>query len=114
MTVQTQVRPRGIQVQPRKIRGVKGFVFGLAALAAAGTGIGFGVSAIRSDAPSIVAPVSPENAALQRMQAESYLNPSSSAHLEAVKRYHQDAQSGIDGTSSTEAFKRMKDEAWSK
>jgi len=114
MTVQTQVRPRGIQVQPRRIRGVKGFVFGLAALAAAGTGIGFGVSAIRTDQPSIVAPVSPETAALQRIHAESYLNPSSNAQLEAVKRYHQDAQSGIEGSSSAEAFKRLKNEAWSK
>jgi hypothetical protein len=114
MTVQTEVRPRGIQVQSRKIRGVKGFVVGLAALAAAGTGIGFAVSAIRTEQPAIVAPVSPENAALQRMHAENYLNPSSSAQLEAVKRFHQDAQSAIDGSSSEGAFKRLKDEAWSK
>lgn len=111
MTVQTQVRPRGIQVQPRRIRGVKGFVFGLATLAAVGTGIGFTVSAIRSDQPSIVAPVSPETAALQRMHAESYLNPSSNEQLEAVKRYHQD---GVATTSTSDAFKRFKEEAWSK
>jgi hypothetical protein len=55
-TIQTQAQ-RGTFTQSSTVRGVKGFVIGFVALAAAATGVGFAVSG--TEAPStVIAPVS--------------------------------------------------------
>lgn len=113
MTVQTEVRPGGTQVQRRPIRGLRGFVVGMAAVVAAGTGIGIAVTITGNDRPAVVAPDSPETTSLKNMHAENYANPGSDEQLDALKRHHEDAQATSEG-SFGEALKRFKDEAWSK
>ena len=111
MTVQTQVRPAGIQVR-RPVRGLKAIVLGMTALAAAGAGIGIAVSVSGGERPAVTAPDGPESASLKQMHAENYLNPGSAEQLDALKRHHAEGQLPVPSFSDT--FKRFKDDAWSK
>jgi hypothetical protein len=75
-TIQTQANRGTFTPSSTRVRGVKGFVIGFAALAAAATGIGFAVSG--TEAPStVIAPV-------------SHANPTSEQR-DALKRMHEDA-----------------------
>lgn len=113
MTVQTQARPAGIGLERRPVRGLKGFVFGMAALAAAGLGVGIGFAVTSDDLPVIVAPDSSHITSLKNAHAENYTNPGSPEELAALQRHHEDA-AAISPGSPTEALRRMKDEAWTK
>ena len=113
MTVQTQVRPAGIKLERRKVRGLKAFVVGMAALATAGTGIGIGFAVTGNDAPAVIVPDSAQITSLKNAHAENYANPGSPEQLAAVERHHADGAATSPG-SPTEAVKRFKEEAWTK
>ena len=62
MTVQAQTPVFGTQ-ERSTVRGLKGWIVGIVALAAAGTGIGIAVSASSTEAPAtVIAPVMESNA----------------------------------------------------
>ena len=113
MTVQTQARPAGMQLERRKVRGLKGFVVGMAALAAAGSGIGIGFAVTGNDVPAVIAPDSTQITSLKNAHAENDANPGSPEQRAALQRHHEDAQVTSPG-SPTEAVKRFKEEAWTK
>ena len=113
MTVQTQARPAGIQLERRKVRGLKAFVVGAAALATAGMGIGIGFAVTGNDVPTVIAPDSARVTSLKNAHAENYANPGSPEQMAALQRHHEDAQLTSLG-SPTEALRRFKDDAWTK
>ena len=113
MTVQTQTRPPGMRVERRPVRGLKGFIFGLATLAAAGMGIGIGVAVTGSEAPTVVAPDSAQISSLKNLHGENYANPGSPEQQAALQRHHEDAQATSSGSYS-EAIQRFKDDASNK
>jgi hypothetical protein len=113
MTVQTQVRPAGTRTEKRPVRGIKGFVFGMAALAAAGMGVGIGFAVTDNELPTVIAPDSAQIRTLKNVHAENYTNPGSPEQLAALQRHHEDANATSVG-APTEAIKRFKAEAWSK
>jgi len=113
MTVQTQVRPAGIQLEQRRVRGLKAFVIGMAALAAAGMGIGVGFAVTGNDFPTVIAPDNAQIKSLKNAHAENYANPGSPEQRAAMQRHHEDAQLTSPG-SYTEAVKRFKEDASTK
>lgn len=113
MTVQTQARPAGIQLERRKVRGLKAFVVGAAALATAGMGIGIGFAVTGNDAPRVIAPDSAQITSLKNAHAENYANPGAPEQMAALQRHHEDAQVTSKG-SLTEALKRFKEDAWTR
>ncbi|MEX2554932.1 MAG: hypothetical protein WEB06_04815 [Actinomycetota bacterium] len=72
-TIQTQAH-RGTRIpSSTKVRGVKGFVIGFAALAAAATGIGIAVSGTSEPPATVVAPVGDTNPAAEQREATKRL-----------------------------------------
>ena len=73
-TMQTQAHRGTYNPTSTKVRGVKGFVIGLVALAAAATGIGFAVSGADDAPATVIAPVgnvdtnAEQRAALERIE----------------------------------------------
>lgn len=68
-TIQTQANRGTFTPSRTRVRGVKGFVIGFAALAAAATGIGFAVSGTTDSPATVIAPVSDSNPASEQREA---------------------------------------------
>ncbi len=85
-TIQTQAHRGAFAPSSTRVRGVKGFVIGFVALAAAATGIGFAVSGTTEAPATVIAPV-------------SHTDPNSEQR-EAVKRIQEQGTSGVTAPES--------------
>lgn len=97
MTVQTQSHP-GIRTgSATGVRGIKGFVVGIVAFAAAATGIGFGIAMSGADeAPAtVIAPVSEVNPAAEQRAAQQRLQEGTGAIQESEVEWYLPGKPGI-------------------